>query len=411
MNEDGKIRKTWDNIREAIEYDAELYGHIKYNDLSNSLFVFGELPWEKRETYREWRNSDDANLKSYLEKKYGFTNSEKLMDALLIVGNNHRFNPVIDELESIHKEYGACSGSIRKLLPEYMGAEDNDYNYEVMKIYMLGAISRAYHPGCKFDYSLILYGAQGFGKSEFLRHLALNSEWFNDNFNTFDGDKAIEKLSGMWIIEMAELKALKSSKDAETFKAFLTSRVDTYRAPYSRRSEQRPRMCVFAGTTNNKNVFVDKTGNRRFLPIETRKGFETKDLFGDQEEVMEDFKKAWSEAMTLFVNASKKPSLTLSKDMQLVAEQMQDEFSEEDYRVGVIQNWLDNTQSSKVCVPMLIEYALNADLERTTKSQKKEITEIMENEITGWVRAKTNDKGRINFTKYGKQLAYVRNIN
>ena len=410
LDDKGRIKKTWDNMREAIEYDLELYDHIKFNVLTNNLFVFGELPWEKKETYRPWKNSDDANLKSYLEKRYGFTNTEKLMDALLIVGELHKFNPVIDELEKIHKEKGACKGAIRKLLPEYMGAEDSDYNYEVMKVYMLGAISRAYYPGCKFDYSLILYGPQGFGKSEFLRHLAICSEWFNDNFNTFEGDKAIEKISGMWIIEMAELKALKSSKDSETFKAFLTSRVDTYRAPYSRRSEQRPRMCVFAGTTNNKNVFVDKTGNRRFLPVEAKKGNETKNLFGDQDAVMEDFKNAWSEAMDIFFKANKKPSLILPKEAQLVAEKMQEEFSEEDYRVGVIQNWLDKTDSFRVCVPQLIEYALDEDNTRITKMQRREIMDIMDNEITGWIRLKNNDKGRTRFGKYGNQIAFVRDF-
>lgn len=408
LDNKGKIKKTLDNVREAIEYDVELYEHIKFNVLTNNLFVFGELPWEKKETYRPWKNSDDANLKSYLERRYGFTNTENIMDALLIVGELHKFNPVIDELEKIHKEKGACEGAIRKLLPEYMGAEDSDYNYEVMKVYMLGAISRAYYPGCKFDYSLILYGPQGFGKSEFLRHLAICSEWFNDNFNTFEGDKAIEKISGMWIIEMAELKALKSSKDSETFKAFLTSRVDTYRAPYSRRSEQRPRMCVFAGTTNNKNVFVDKTGNRRFLPVEAKKGNETKNLFGDQEAVMEDFKKAWSEAMDIFLKSDKKPSLILPKEAQLVAEKMQREFSEEDYRIGVIQNWLDETDSYKVCVPQLIEYALEGDVNKMNRMQQREIMDIMDNEIKGWIRLKNKDRNRTTFKRYGKQTAFIR---
>lgn len=412
VDKKGLIRKTWDNMREAIEYDPELYGKIRYNELANSIFVYGELPWEKKETYRAWKNSDDASLKSYLEKRYGFNSTEKIMDALTIVSDKYKFNPIVDELMQIHAELGDGSkGAIRKLLPEYMGCEDTDYYAEVMTLYMLGAISRVFHPGCKFDYSIILYGAQGFGKSEFLRHLAICSEWFNDNFGTFEGDKAIEKLSGMWIIEMAELKALKSAKDAETFKAFLTSRVDTYRAPYSRRSEQRPRMCVFAGTTNTKNIFVDKTGNRRFLPINTRKGKQKKDLFGDQDKVMHDFRLAWAEAMEIFLEADKSPNLILSEASQKVAEVMQNEFSEDDYRVGMIQNWLDTTDVEKVCVPMIIESALGIQLDKLPKPQKREISEIMDNEIKGWERVKTKDKGRMRFGQYGSQVAYMRKNN
>lgn len=409
LDKNGFIKNTWDNTREAIEFNSQLYGHIKFNELQQAIFVYGSLPWEQAENYRPWKNSDDASLKTFLEKEYGLSSTEKIMDALLIVAEKNKFNPIVDELKLIHNEYkDCCKGSIRRLLPEYMGADDNEYHFQVMKVYMLGAICRVFYPGCKFDYSIVLYGAQGFGKSEFLRRLAICSEWFNDNFNTFDGDKAIEKLQGMWIVEMAELKALKSAKDSESFKSFLTSRVDTYRAPYSRRSEQRPRMCVFAGTTNNKNVFVDKTGNRRFLPIEARKGKETKSLFGNADEVTEDFRKAWAEAMQLFYDANMQPELILPSEAQAVAENMQEEFSEEDYRVGVIQNWLNSTECTKVCVPQLIEYALEEDLQKTSKVERREIMDILDNEIAGWSRAKTKDKGRMTFAKYGNQIAFLK---
>lgn len=410
LNEKGLIKKTWENMREAIAFDPELYGHIKYNELANSIWLFGELPWERKNTYRQWQDSDDQNLKAYLEKRYGFNKADKMMDALTIVANNNRFNPVCDELNKIaidfsEKEY---HGAIRRLLPEYMGVEDTEYHFEVMKTFMLGAICRVFHPGCKFDYTIILYGAQGFGKSEFVRRLALCPEWFNDNFNTLDGDKASEKLAGMWMLELAELKALKSSKDAESIKAFLTSRYDTYRAPYQRRTEQRPRMCVFAGTTNNMNVFVDKTGNRRFWPIITRKGMEKKKLFGDPEAVERDFRLAWGEAMALYHAAKEKPLLRLSEKMEAEALKMQEQFSEEDYRIGMIQGYLDDLESDKVCVPQIIENVFNMEVERMTKANRREIQEILENEIEGWSRLKNKDKGRTRCGKYGKQLAFIR---
>lgn len=330
------------------------------------------------------------------------------MDALSIVLAKNKFNPVKDELIQIYNEYkDNCDGCIKKLLPEYTGADDSEYTFEVLKLFMLGAICRVFHPGCKFDYTLILHGGQGWGKSEFIRHLALVPEWFNDNFNTFEGDKASEKLSGMWMVELAELKALKSAKDSETIKAFLTSRYDTYRAPYARRSTQRPRMCVFAGTTNNMNVFVDKTGNRRFLPIITNKEKKTKDLF-TYEDVDIDFRRAWAEAMKYFYEADEKPQLILPQKINEIAEQMQEEFSEEDYRVGVIQNWLDETDAAKICVPMILEYALNVEPSKTTKAHQREILEILSNEIVGWSRMQNKDKGRTRFTKYGNQIAFIR---
>lgn len=410
LNKDGLIKKTWANIREAISFDAELYGHIKYNELASSIWLFGELPWERKNTYRQWQDSDDQNLKSYLEQRYGFNKSDKIMDALTMVAHNNKFNPVCDELNQIAIDYKPeeYKGAIRRLLPDYMGVDDTDYYYEVMKTFMLGAICRVFHPGCKFDYTIILYGGQGFGKSEFVRRLALCPEWFNDNFNTLDGDKASEKLAGMWMLELAELKALKSSKDSESIKAFLTSRYDTYRAPYERRTQQRPRMCVFAGTTNNMNVFVDKTGNRRFWPIITHQGRQTKEIFGDTEAVERDFRLAWAEAMAIYHAAKDKPTLKLSAAMEAEALKMQEQFSEEDYRVGMIQAYLDELEEDKVCVPQIIENVFKMEVEKMTKANRREIQEILENEIDGWHRLSNKDKGRTRCGKYGKQLAFIR---
>ena len=100
---------------------------------------------------------------------------------------------------------------IRSLLPDYLGVEDMEYSYQVMRLYMVGAVARVYAPGCKFDYTPIFTGRQGLGKSTFLRLLALKDEWFNDSLDSLDSDKAAQSIMGSWIIELAELKSLESS--------------------------------------------------------------------------------------------------------------------------------------------------------------------------------------------------------
>lgn len=277
-----------------------------------------------------------------------------------------------------------------------------------MKLFMLGAIARAYHPGCKFDYMPVFVGKQGIGKSTFLRLLSMNNAWYNDNFNTIEGDKAPEKLRGMWMVELAELLATKKAKEVESIKAFLTSTVDTYRPPYGRRTEQRPRVCVFAGTTNSEQFLTDRTGNRRFLPIITRKEFVKKSMFDNKDQVLQDFRNAWGEAMQIFLDANEQPSLVLPKNLQEFVENTQSEYMEEDVRVGIIQEWLNNTKEKRVCVAMLFDAALGNENKKPTRYESTELHSIMVNCIKGWVKNKNSNGGRARCGNCGVQICYVR---
>lgn len=55
-------------------------------------------------------------------------------------------------------------------------------------------VARIFHPGCKWDYVIVISGGQGVGKSTLLRKLG--GEWFSDSLTTFDGKDAIEQLQG-----------------------------------------------------------------------------------------------------------------------------------------------------------------------------------------------------------------------
>lgn len=397
------ILQSIENMCEAIQFDPELYGHIRYNKLSYSPYVYGRLPWEEKDTYREWNNADDSNLKCYIESKYGLRSMEKIMEALNIVVNRNPFNPVVEHLEQIQWD---GKERIKNLLPDYLGVEDTEYSRECMKLFMLGAINRAYHPGCKFDYMPVLVGEQGVGKSTFFKILAGNDDWYNDNFNTVEGDKAAEKLRGMWMVELAELLAAKRAKEVESIKAFITSTVDSYRPPYGRRTEQRPRVCVFAGTTNNDHFLTDRTGNRRYLPLIVCKARIRKSMFDNREEVIMEFAQAWGEAMYIYKNEN--PRLVLPKHLERYVQKMQNNFVEEDVRVGIIQEWLDTYNDDYVCVAMLYERALGNDREKPSRRESNELHDIMLHSIEGWRRLNNENGGRKKMKGYGTQICYER---
>lgn len=409
IDKDGNVTdkpiQSIENAAEAIEYDKALFGRIRYNEIAYAPYVYGNLPWKPNRGWREWTNNDDANLQRYIENKYGIKDMSRIMTALTSVGGAHSVNPIKDMLEECYERWDG-NKHIEYLLPSMLGSEKSEYTAEVMKLFMLGAIRRIYEPGCKFDYMMVLVSSQGTGKSTFLRLLTMNDKWFHDNFNTLDGDKAFEKLRGIWIAELAELQATKRSKDVETIKSFITSRVDTYRAPYERRTEQHPRMSVLAGTSNPVDFLTDRTGNRRFLPVTCGTHEITFDMFADETATKAEMAQAWGEAMDLFYHANKKPSLVIPKRLQDKALEMQTAYLEEDPDIGLIQNYLDTqTDVDCVCAIMLWREALNHEYETPSRRDINSIHEIMKNNVADW-----HAVGKKRCGDYGVQRCYERSI-
>lgn len=65
--------------------------------------------------------------------------------------------------------------------------------------------------------------------------------------------------------------------------------------------DDRPRQCLFAGTTNTKQFLpFDRTGARRFLAIEVDSSKAEKHLLDNEEESRAYFDQLWAEAMVIF---------------------------------------------------------------------------------------------------------------
>lgn len=404
VDKDGEITdqpaQTIRNAEEAITFDDDLYGRIRWNTMAYAPYVFGNLPWKMCSGWREWTNFDDSNLRSYIESKYGLKSPEKIMDALANVAGRYPTTPVIDALEMCREAWDGKE-HICNLLPDMLGADKSEYTTEVMRVFMTGAIMRVLRPGCQFDYMMVLVGEQGCGKSSFLRYLAIRPEWFNDNFSTFDTAKAVENMRGMWIVEVGELQAMRRTKDVESIKAFITSKVDTYRPPYGRRTEQRPRMCVMAGTTNSQNFLTDTTGNRRFLPVTCHAEKRKYLIHADEGRTKNEIIQAWGEAYDAVKRGDYR--LVLPDQLEAQAISAQGEYMEEDVRVGIIQSWLDSYPGDRTCVLQLWKEALHNEYIPITRKETNEIHNIMQQSVVGWQRA-----GKQYCREYGVQRAYER---
>ena len=405
----GNIIQSIHNCVIALTEDPYFKNKLMLNELTQSIFLMGKYPWERPTDTNEWTNADDKQLYQYLEE-YGLVKKENIDVALSNVSNANSFNPVIDKLKQCFKKYQQSDKEdyIRKLLPGFLGADDTDYTYEVMKLVLLGAVTRIHHPGCKFDYVMILFGDQGIGKSTFIRFLGMNDEWVNDNFNSVDPKVGAENLRGIWIAEMAELLATKKAKEIEQVKSFITSVKDTYRSAYEKRAESHPRRSIFIGTTNDSHFLTDPTGNRRYLPITVHAKKVTINLFGDRGKVNDLIELAWGQAMDMFYKENTYPRLILPESVIDETKREQLRFTEENTLIGLIENYLNGLRTdARVCVLELFEKALK-DPRQPTRKQINELHDVMK-DMDGWELYPKNN-GRARCGDYGFQRCYVRNV-
>lgn len=394
-DEDGNVKSVKQlvhNFEIVMDKDSRFAGKIRLNEFAQQPYLYGSVPWENENNCRAWSSHDDSALFSLIQADYGLKSRQDFADALKNVSMRNKFHPVRELLDSLTwdgKEH------IRSLLPEYLGAEDSDYTYQVMRLWMLGAVSRVYKPGSKFDYTMILQGSQGIGKSTFLKQMAMDDSWFNDSLDSLDSDKAVQSLTGSWIIELAELKSLaRTAGGVESVKRFLTATQDKYRIPYERRADTFYRQCVFAGTTNKDDFLQDETGNRRFLIVQTGVKKPSKSLFVP--EIMDAIKLAWAEAVHIWKN--EKPQLILPEAYMQEAKELQEANMADDGKRGIIQEYLEG--KTQVCAREIWFEALEESI--SPKSyQTSEINSIIA-KVPGWQRMKTPRK----FPKYGSQRGF-----
>ena len=326
----GKLLCNIANIILILENDPALAGHIVHDLFTGMDSAKDGLPWNKNAN--QWTDTDDANLRVWLEKNYDITGKEKIADALTAVLTRHSYHPIRDYLNGL-----TWDGVPRldRIIIDYMGAEDSELNRAMSRKHFVAAVARVFNPGCKYDYCLIMSGAEGIGKSTLLR--VMGGRWFNDSITTLEGKEGMEQLRRAWVVELGELSSIKRS-DVEQVKAHLSKQVDIYRAAYARRVLEHPRQCVFCGTTNEALFLKGDTGNRRFwvIPVvaELRK-------YRDwNEAIRRDRDQLWAEAVHYYKQGE---PLYLSEELEAQAKQRQQDFNDDndDPIVAMLDKYLN----------------------------------------------------------------------
>lgn len=330
----GRAEPTVDNIVYILLHDPPLAGTCRKNTFTGKI---ESNPGITKDVGLDpiWTDDNQAMLEYYLAKNYGMKKcNQALITAVQTVANKARYNPVQDYLLSLQPWDGVKR--IATMLIDYLGVDDTDYCRTVSERWMAAAVARILQPGFKFDSVLLISGPQGIGKSTFFQKLAVKPSWFTDNIGDMGSKESFENITGVWIVELSELSAMRRS-DIETIKAFLSRTSDRFRNAYGHFVNEQERTAVFVGTTNDDSFLVDPTGNRRFWCLKVTKKA-TKSVWDD---LSKEIPQLWAEALTLYRAHQNDGDWFGGADIRMTTEEEAAKFREVDPWIALIQSWLD----------------------------------------------------------------------
>ena len=291
---DGKSKT---NAYLFLKHHERFAGLLCYNEFTDSVMLSRRPPWDEGDSDpapRRIRDDDFFMLAAHLEYCDISVSKETAADAAVRVAKENAINPPKEYLSRLEWDR---KPRLDSWLTYYLGADEQPPEYLALvgSKWLMGAVSRVFEPGCKFDSVLILEGNQGLGKSMALRALSTfgGQDFFLDSVGDLHSKDTLMTMQGKLIVEIAELASFRKSENEE-FKAFITRQVDEYRPPYGRTVVRRPRFFVLAGSTNelDEGYLTDDTGNRRYWPVKCKAI--------DAQAVERDAPQLWAEAVVRY---------------------------------------------------------------------------------------------------------------
>lgn len=374
---DEKKRPYW-NFANAVEIMSKHVDWLRvlaFNEFTDRREVLRPIPGQRdRGEPREVQDVDYvAAARWFNENGFPRATMQILQPALQAACAEQRYDPLVDHLDSLKWDGTPRTSS---WLSAYCGAVGDDYVREVGKRWLISAVARAYKPGCKADCMLVLEGDQGRGKSTALQILA-TEPFFGDALPPMGSKEASSYLRGKWIVEVAELEAMR--REVDVIKAFLSRQREDFRKAYGREEEVFPRRCVFAGTTNKDEWHRDETGGRRFWPVKVGV-IDTDALRRDRDQL-------WAEAVHLYRQGER---WWLDGAVEAKAKTVIAERAAEDPWAGPVRDFLD--QKTEVSVRDALA-SMGIETPKMERKDSLRMADLLKRE--GWERAGRFSSGRL----------------
>jgi putative DNA primase/helicase len=376
------------NILIALRGAPQLLGITRYNEFSLEIELARLPPWRSATDASPWNETDDTQLTAWLQRQDIKVRSRgAVADSVIVVARDHAYHPVRSYLSALQWD---GEDRIAQFGTRYLGARGNlQYLSAVCMRFLISAAARIFEPGCQADHVLVLEGPQGIGKTSAARALAVTPQWFAGDLPEIHSKDSRLQLLGRWIIEIAELKAIRST-ELEVQKSFITQTHDTFRPPYGRRTAQFPRQCVFIATTNESEYLRDRTGNRRYWPVKCT-AIDVPALTRDRDQL-------WAQAVVLYRGAA---AWHLTEAEATLASAEQQERVHVSELEQDVRTYVDALADDEVTVRDVLVYGLRLDPDKPGYAEAARklgpaVAEALEH--CGW--QKTGRRGKQRRTTY-----------
>jgi predicted P-loop ATPase len=365
LDKEGKIIAKLANLILLLREAPEWKGTLGYDEFNARVVIKGRppLPLEEEASNTPWTDHHESQVRVWFQRKGISPSAGDVGRAVQAAARHNRFHPVRDYFEAL-----VWDGVPRvdSWLQTHFHVEDSEYVRAIGRRYLISAVARIYKPGCKVDHMLVLEGPQGKQKSEALRTLAINDDWFTDRLSHLASKDAALETAGVLLVEIAEMDAL-TKATSSAIKSFLTRRHDRFRPPYGKHTINFPRQCVFAATINPTvgGYLKDPTGSRRFWPVACRGMIDRDGL----EKVRDQL---WAEAVHQFKTGA---PWWLTPELEALATAEQSARFAVDAWEEPIREWLgDHTD---VGLYEVLQHALGLGPEHWTQSAQKRVVGIL----------------------------------
>lgn len=368
----GKALPVLPNLMLVLADDAISGTQLSYDEFKGAIMCAerGSQNW------RPFRDTDYTALRLWLENTANFRPVAKdlVRDTVLYLSEENTMDSAQTWLTSLQWD---GTPRVERFFPGYMGTIDAQYERDVGLYLWTALAGRVMQPGCQADMVPVLIGAQGIGKTQGIKALVPDPEFYVELRLDDDDEKSARKMRGALIGELNELRGLHTA-EYEKILAFITRTHEKWTPKYMEFSTTYARRLVLIGSTN-EDEFLVPGENRRWLPMRVSQV--------DVDAIRADREQLWAEAFTLW-----KADGVRWRGAQALGKEQHNEFAMGDNWQQLVEDWL-RENGGPVRMADVLSLAIGLDVRHTTRNHELRCGRIMRQ--LGYEKKVTRIKGRV----------------